>query len=459
MKTTQTLKIACLLCVIVLQVIASRGQTVTKISAGSNHSLLLKSDGSLWAMGDNNSGELGDGTTDNDNYNTNLPEQIVAGNVTAVAAGSGFSLFLKNDGSLWAMGDNGYGELGDGTYNQANLPEQIVAGNVTTIAAGSYHTLFLKSDGSLWAMGDNGDGQLGDGTTDHGFYKTNLPEQIVASNVTAIAGGSFHSLFLKNDGSLWAMGYNHSGQLGDGTTDHGFYSTNRPEQIVASNVTTIACGYFHSLFLKSDGSLWVMGDNESGQLGDGTYNNALSPEQIVASNVTAIAGGYFHTLFLKSDGSLWAMGDNSAGQLGDGFSNGTNQPEQIVASGVTAIAAGSFYSLFLKTDGSLWAMGDNTSGQLGDGTDNDQSPVPELILAPGTPTSIWLYGQLLDSGKMQFSFTGIAGTNYVLDRTYNLALPTWIPQLTNTAPVGGFVLMTNTPNKATNNFWRIRSAP
>jgi alpha-tubulin suppressor-like RCC1 family protein len=294
MKTPQILKIACLLFVMVLQAVTSGGQTVTRVATGGYHSLFLKSDGSLWVMGNNDDGELGDGTTDSDNYNTNLPEQIVAGNVTAIAAGANFSLFLKSDGSLWAMGYNGDGELGDGTYNQTNLPEQIVAGNVTAIAAGAYHSLFLKRDGSLWAMGNNGDGQLGDGTTDHDFYNTNLPEQIVASNVTAIAGGAYHSLFLKRDGSLWAMGYNASGQLGDGT----YKQTNLPKQIVASNVTAIAAGYTYSLFLKSDGSLWAMGYNGAGQLGDGTYNQTNRPKQIVASNVTAVAAGYSHSLFL-----------------------------------------------------------------------------------------------------------------------------------------------------------------
>jgi alpha-tubulin suppressor-like RCC1 family protein len=462
MKTTQTLKIACLLCVIVLQAVTSGGQTVAKVAAGSDHSLFLKSDGSLWAMGNNNFGQLGDGTADNDNYNTNFPEQIVASNVTAIAAGGYHSLFLKSDGSLWAMGNNNFGQLGDGTtdndnYN-TNFPEQIVASNVTAIAAGVFHSLFLKSDGSLWAMGNNNFGQLGDGTTDNGNYNTNLPEQIVASNVTAIAAGRFHSLFLKSDGSLWAMGYNASGQLGDGT----YNQTNRPKQIVASNITAIAAGWTHSLFLKSDGSLWAMGYNGYGQLGDGTTDNdnyqTNLPEEIVATNVTAIAAGYDHSLFLKSDGSLWAMGDNDDGELGDGTYNQATLPEQIVATNVTAIAGGSDHSLFLKSDGSLWAMGDNEWGQLGDGTYNTTN-WPEQILPVYNQISGQLSGQLLGTGDMQLSFMGIAGANYALDRSFSLAPPNWVPQLTNPTDAGGVLVFTNTPDPTTNNFWRIRSVP
>jgi alpha-tubulin suppressor-like RCC1 family protein len=299
---------------------------------------------------------LGDGTADNDNYNTNFPEQIVASNVTAIAAGRFHSLFLKSDGSLWAMGYNASGQLGDGTYNQTNRPKQIVASNITAIAAGWTHSLFLKSDGSLWAMGYNGYGQLGDGTTDNDNYQTNLPEEIVATNVTAIAAG-----------------------------------------------------YDHSLFLKSDGSLWAMGDNDDGELGDGTYNQATLPEQIVATNVTAIAGGSDHSLFLKSDGSLWAMGDNEWGQLGDGTYNTTNWPEQILP------------------------VYNQISGQLS--------------------------GQLLGTGDMQLSFMGIAGANYALDRSFSLAPPNWVPQLTNPTDAGGVLVFTNTPDPTTNNFWRIRSVP
>jgi alpha-tubulin suppressor-like RCC1 family protein len=447
-----------------LQFSTAFAQPVTTIAAGGGHSLFLKSGGSLWDMGNNLDGQLGDG---GQNQMTNRPEQIVASNVTAIAAGGSHSLFLKSDGSLWAMGANttwisidwnlsilAYtGQLGDGTYNDTNQPEQIVSSNVTAIAAGADHSLFLKSDCSLWAMGLNNYGQLGDGHS--GTYikninalGTNSPEQIVASNVTAIAAGNSHSLFLKNDGSLWAMGWNVCGQLGDGTINN----VSLPEQIVSSNVTAIASGDLHSLFLKSDGSLWAMGNNQSGQLGDGINKNVNLPEQIVASNVTAVAAGSQHSLFLKSDGSLWAMGDNELGELGDGSYASTNRPEQIVSSGVTAIAAGTFYSMFLKNDGSLWAMGRNFYGQLGDGTFNNTNR-PEQILAAYNQIA----GQPLSCGDMCLSFVGIANANYALDRSSSLSSPNWIPQATNAAGSFGALVFTNPPDATTNNYWRIRS--
>jgi len=459
MKTERNLIQISLLCAAMLQAATSGAQPVTNISAGDFHSLFLKSNGSLWAMGNNFYGQLGDGS----NINTNRPEQIVASNVTAIAASDNqgnHSLFLKSDGSLWAMGRNDiYPALGDGSNVNTNQPEQIVAGNVTAIAAGDFHNLFLKSDGSLWAFGFNGFGQLGDGT----YTTTNRPKQIVSSNVTAIAAGEFHSLFLKGDGSLWAMGKNYSGQLGDGTASS-FNTVNVPEEIVSTNVIAIAAGGNHSLFLKRDGSLWAMGNNQFGQLGDGLYNTNGStstlglgtnrPQQIVTSNVTAVAAGYSHSIFLKNNGSLWVMGYNKYGQLGDGAAINTNRPEQIVSGNVRAIAGGNSHSLFLKSDGSLWAFGLNSSGQLGDGSLNPTNR-PELILGAYNQIS----GRLLGSTNIQLSFVGIAGANYALDRSSSLSPPNWLPQLTNPAGSFGALLFTNPPDPATNNFWRIRSVP
>jgi alpha-tubulin suppressor-like RCC1 family protein len=413
--------------------------TVTNIASGNYayHSLFLKSDGSLWAMGYNNSGQLGDGTLNK----TNRPEQIVPGGVTAIAAGGYHSLFLKSDGSLWAMGQNNDGQLGDGTLNRTNRPEQITNGVIAIAAGGNSgvaesgggQSLFIKSDGSLWAMGDNNGGQLGDGT----INSTNRPEQIVPSGVTAIAAGASHSLFIKSDGSLWAMGGNSEGELGDGTG----ISTNRPEQIT-NGVVAIAAGLAHSLFLKSDHSLWAMGDDSVGQLGDGGYGQVYRPELIVTNGVTAIAAGGQFSLFLKSDGSLWAMGDRTYGQLGDGNDTDfTNRPEQIVASNVTAIAAGYIHSLFLKSDGSLWAMGYNIYGELGDGFIDVSYPadygtdIPEQILPLPQPV---LVSAISSRTNIQIKATTGFGGHFSLLAGTNIALTLqWTPVRTNAVTARG----------------------
>jgi alpha-tubulin suppressor-like RCC1 family protein len=459
MKIEGRLIQAFLFCAGLLPAFTGGAQPVTKIASGATHSLLLKSDGSVWLTGGATNSPLGDGTL----VSTNRFEPIAISNVVAIAAGGMHNLFVKSDGSLWTMGNNYYGQLGDGTFGSVppfgtNQPEQIVSSNVTAISGGGFSSLFLKNDGSLWAMGWNQHGQLGDGTTDNGTYKTNQPERIVASNVTAVAAAGYHSLFLKNDGSLWAMGRNFYGELGDGTFS---LSVRSPEQVVSSNVTAVAAGIEYSMFLKNDGSLWAMGYNYFGQLGDGTTNGGdyctNRPEQIVSGGVVAISAGSAHSLFLKNDGSLWGIGDNMFGQLGIGATNRAIRPTQIVASDVSAIAAGAYYSLFLKNDGSVWGMGTNNLGQLGDGTYNTTNR-PEQIMA-GIPGYNRISFQLLRGGTLRLSYVGINGTAYALDRSLSLAPLNWVALVTNPAGLGGLLLLTNTPDPTTNTFWRIRSVP
>lgn len=450
---------------------------ITNIASGcwANDSLFIQSDSSLWGMGLNGYGQLA-----LPEVGSQLrPRQILASNVIAVACGTGHSLFVQSDHTVWGVGDNYQGQLGLTNVMRTNAPVKIPLNNIVAVAAGSGHSLFLKSDGSLWGVGNDTQGQLGDGG--HYFavpYGPREVEQIVPGGVTAIAAGEQHSLFIKDDGSLWAMGADSYGQLGDGNPnspqfypDPGVF-TNLPEEIVASNVVAVAAGCGHTLFLKADSSLWGMGWNFYGQLGDGTFISTNRPELLVASNVTAIAAGGYHSLFLKSDGSLWAMGRNVEGQLGDGtfgnaqnVSSNVNEPEQIVASNVVAIAAGEFHSLFLKSDGSLWATGYNHDGQLGDGFDDYGSlyhgvASPERILPPPPPT----LALTLSSGtNWQFDADCGFGGSFVLLASTNPASPPdeWMPAWTNVISyrydAHFLATLTNAVNLDGSRFFRLQS--
>lgn len=337
--------------------------TITpKIAAGDDYTLALKSDGTVWAWGANDDGQLGDGST----TDRNTPNQVSGlSNVTAIDGGHyRHSLAVKSDGTVWAWGSNDNGHLGDGTYTNRTTPVQASnLSNVTAVAGGDSHSLALKSNGTVWAWGGNWYGQLGNGTYDNSIS----PVQVSSlSNIIAIAAGDQHSLALKSDGTVWAWGENAYGKLGDGAT------TNRSAPIQVSGlsgVTAIAVGDQHSLALKSDGTVWAWGSNEGGQLGDGTTTNRSLPIQVInISDVTAIAAGYKHGLAIKSNSTVWAWGYNGDGQLGDGGTADRYSPIQVNnLDSVTAIAAGDYHSIALKSDGTVWTWGYNGDGELGNG--------------------------------------------------------------------------------------------
>ena len=188
---------------------------------------------------------------------------------------------MKADGTVWAWGRNDHGQLGDGTTTDyRNDPAQVGGlSGVIAIAVGEQYTVALKSEGTVWTWGRNDYGQLGDGTnTDR-----NIPVQASElSGVIAVAAGELHTVALKSDGIVWTWGYNTYGQLGDGTNTE----RNTPVQVSGLNdITAITAGWEHTIALESDGTVWTWGDNTDGQLGDGTNMARNTPVQIKKINL------------------------------------------------------------------------------------------------------------------------------------------------------------------------------
>lgn len=343
------------LCCTVLAIFAATPAVAAnpKIAGGSGYTLALKTEGTVWGWGSNGSGRLGNGTvSDADN------PLVVSGliNATAIAAGETRSIALKADGSVWTWGDNTYGYLGAvsndtctgyWSYPCAQTPVQVAGlSGVTFIAAGGSYFAVAKSDGTVWGWGDNyGGGTIGNGIT----APSGTPVQVPGlSGITAVAVGSSHALALKTDGSVWGWGYNIYKQLGTDTV-----GAKLPLAVEGlSGVTAIAAGGYQSLALKADGSVW-----EWGNIGGG-WPPSAQPTQIGVSRITAIAAGYAHALALADDGTVWAWGRNDSGQLGKGDKTDSATPVQVSGlSGITTIAAGFSHSMAIKSDGSVWVWG------------------------------------------------------------------------------------------------------
>lgn len=349
--------------------IAPAQKDVKQISASQYHTMFVLTDGTLWACGENKYGELGDGST----TDRNLPKKIL-NDVEYVSSGLTHTLIVKSDGSLWACGQNSDYQLGDGSKNTMHTPVKIMD-DVACVSAGSYYSLILKKDGTLWGCGDNDNGKLGNGSEE-----TITSPQKIMNNVASISAGWYHSLIVKNDGSLWSCGYNNCGQLGDGT------KTNRSKpQKIMDNVKSASAGNYTSFIITNDGTLWACGSNGDGELGDGTNENRKSPVKIM-EDVSSVSAKYDHSLIIKNDGTLWACGNNEYGQLGDGTTINRNTPIKIM-DGVSLCSSGRTHSLIVKSDKSLWVYGKNTDGQLGDGTEWG-SATPFMIVGSSSPSDI-----------------------------------------------------------------------
>jgi alpha-tubulin suppressor-like RCC1 family protein len=379
------------------------------ISAGHGFTVVICRDGTARAAGDNSEGQLGAGSTDP--YRP-TPTQVIQSlgvplpNIKAVSAGGFHTLFLLEDSTVRAVGKNYYGQLGDTTTTNRNIPVPVLGPNnapltnIVAVSAGGEHSLFLAADSTVWAVGYSYDGQLGDPAATNNLQvrrvvKVKGPDGTSPlRGVIAIAAGSRHSLFLTKDGRVWATGRNDAGQLGDGTTQN--RSTVVPvvkaDGSPFDSVIAIAAGDRHSLFLRQDGSVWAVGNNDAGQLGDGTFQWRTTPVRVkmkdgsFVTNVKAIAAGgeigvitfgtvWGHSVFLRQDGTVWSVGSNHDGELGVGTTGNTIQlaqqvlkPDSTPLTNVVAIVASRRNSYFVTSDGTVFASGDNSQGQQGNGT-------------------------------------------------------------------------------------------
>ena len=422
--------------------------------AVNNNALALKADGTVWAWGNNYSGALGNGGT----TNASTPIQVVGPNgagylnhVVSIATMPSGGMAIKDDGTLWTWGANSRGQLGNGGTTASYTPVQVLglSGSVVAIAQNSgFNCLVLMSNGTVWAWGSNNSGQLGNGTiwdSASGSPDVNpYPSQVLGpdginplTNVKSIAAGVDFCVALKNDGTVWAWGYNNYGTLGDGIdstnaptdvngdpTDPGSYL---PVQVLGpkgvgflNNVAAIAAGDIHVVASGSDGSIWTWGYNTYGQLGNGTYstfkiwNNSNTPINLnstlpfvsldtAAQTVTETGGPVSITAWLSAPYSKDVTIPFTTGTVANAPYNAIKGTDFTLSTGTLTIPAGQISASMVLTpiQRSIYSatrqfslnMGTPTNAVLGGITTNTITINDNYISAPvvqftGTGTTV-----------------------------------------------------------------------
>jgi len=339
----------------------------------------------LWTWGNNNAGQLGI----NRGEYKNTPVTTFAGGTTwkQVSGGGYFSSAIKTDGTLWTWGSDSEGELGTNDTTNRSIPVTTSAGgnDWKQVSSGFRHTAAIKNDGSLWTWGRGAEGQLGNNNN----TQRNTPVTTFAGQNTwkQVSCGDFFTTAIKTDGSLWVWGRNNDGQLGI------FSNTNRSTPVTTfaggTDWKQVAGGQENTVAIKTNGTLWIWGTNNGGRMGindANDFNGKNTPVTTFAGGTTwkQVDCGQFTTA-IKTDGTLWTWGRNDYGQLGINVSTGVRRTPVTTFVGGTNWKQSScmfFHMAAIKTDGSLWTCGRNGDGQLGT-NDNTQRNTPTTTFAGG----------------------------------------------------------------------------
>jgi alpha-tubulin suppressor-like RCC1 family protein len=375
------------------------GADIVSVWGGARGTVVLKSDGTVWTWGANFNGKLGIGQAQSNYVRALVPMEVhdfwntgYLHSISAVMGGEIHNVALKSDGTVWSWGWNAFGQLGDGTTNDAYSPIQTgltavpPLTSVVKLGGRPYFTLAVKSDGTIWAWGMNQFGQVGNGTINPlGTLQVTVPVEVSNSwsggplnHPTHVTCGYQFGAALAPNGNVWTWGSGSHGELGNGIAG-GTYSL--PAQVPGlTNIAAISAGWFHILALQSNGVVWAWGNNSNGELGDGAPVNRASPVRVMnVSNIVAVSGGDGHSSALAADGTIWKWGLNDLGELGNGSTNTIPNPvpARILVdqsgtgfSNIVLMAARDYHNIAVKSDGSVWMWGANDQGQCGVGNTN-----------------------------------------------------------------------------------------
>ncbi|MFJ1464836.1 RCC1-like domain-containing protein [Clostridioides difficile] len=349
-------------------------------SYGTTHTILTLTSGVTLAIGKNSSGQLGLGTTTELTSLSNVQPTIPVHNILSqfnnnfkiVATRNNRTFFLRDDDTLWGVGNNTNGELGNSNLsNGIARAVKLNINDVKDVVTGEKTSIVLKTDGTLWGTGDNStNNSLGEGMSKHNVF-VKLSTFINNSNIVQVSMGNQFTLALTDIGTVYGTGDNRYGQLGLGST----ISTSKFTKIPIDNVRFIATGSDSSYIIKNDNTLWTTGDNRYGQLGLGNSSNFSTFTKVEIDNVKEVIVGEIYALVLKYDGTLWATGRNNYAQLGLGDKTDRNTFTKVNIDNIKKVSCGALSTFVLKNDDTAWSVGYNINGELGLG---DATPREEF---------------------------------------------------------------------------------
>jgi alpha-tubulin suppressor-like RCC1 family protein len=324
-------------------VAGNRSTPVTTFAGGTNwkqvsasgyrHSAAIKTDGTLWTWGRGTNGQLGSAVTVGDRV---TPITTFAGgtNWKQVDCGNNHTVAIKTDGTLWTWGSGGSGRLGNAvTTGNISTPVTTFAGgtNWKQVNATDLHTAAIKTDGTLWTWGSGANGRLGNNNTTN--RSTPVTTFAGGNNWKQVTCGYFNIAAIKTDGTLWTWGQNGNGQVGDSTLTQKL----TPVTTFAggTNWKQVSAGINHIAAIKTDGTLWVWGSGANAKLGTNDLTNRSTPITTFAggTNWKQVSAGSQHTAAIKTDGTLWTWGYGGAGRLGNNNTTNRSTPVTTFAGG------------------------------------------------------------------------------------------------------------------------------
>lgn len=336
------------------------------VSTGDDNTIALKSDGTVWAWGNNSKGQLGNGST----ANSNIPMPVIGLDnvkIAAISAGNSHTVALDSNGKVWAWGNNISGQLGNGSTTSSNIPLPVVGLDnveIVAISAGRNHTVALDSAGKVWSWGYN-------------ITNVNIPVPapvigLDGIKIVAVSAGNDYTIALDSAGKVWSWGKNSNGQLGNGSNTN----SNTPMPVMGLDsvkITAISAGFGDAAAVDDCGKLWSWGFNGNRELANSSISDMSSNVPVQATEldnvkIVAVSEGLGYIEALDSNGGVWEWGGNAH----------RNNPTRIMGLDnvkITAVSSGNFFAEALDANGELWSWGHNDKGQLGTG-DNVNSSVP-----------------------------------------------------------------------------------